>query len=190
MSTTVITKTVFFAAAPETVWAFLTEKDKLAQWFHPADKDLKQGEDYTLLDQHNGMTRICWGTVMEMNAPHRLVYTFTVNPLKGALTTVTWTLEQAAEGTRLTLTHEGVEAAAGVGIERLVDVEPDVLFVATDGPGTVLEQWSTTAAWLSMPAARDDAVFEVDRNQYARFRGLTTAEIIAADIVENAADGG
>ncbi len=113
MSTTVITKTVFFAAAPETVWAFLTEKDKLAQWFHPADKDLKQGEDYTLLDQHNGMTRICWGTVVEMNAPHRLVYTFTVNPLKGALTTVTWNLEPAAEGTRLTLTHEGVEAAAG-----------------------------------------------------------------------------
>ena len=30
-----ITKTVFLKAPRDTVWAFLTEKDKLARWFHP-----------------------------------------------------------------------------------------------------------------------------------------------------------
>lgn len=113
MTATSITKTVFFTARQETVWAFLTEKDKLAEWFHPAEADLKQGEDYTLLDQHGDMTRICWGTVLEMDPPRRLVYSFTVKPLNGAMTTVTWTLEEAAGGTRLTLVHEGIELAAG-----------------------------------------------------------------------------
>jgi iron complex transport system substrate-binding protein len=36
-----------------------------------------------------------------------------------------------------------------------------------------------------MSAVRNDAVYQVNRNQYARFRGLQTAEVIAANIVEN-----
>lgn len=74
---------------------------------------------------------------------------------------------------------------SGVGIERVIDVDPDILFVAVDGPGTVLEQWSTSSVWSSMSAVRNDAVYQVNRNQYARFRGLQTAEVIAANIVEN-----
>ncbi|GAB3600556.1 ABC transporter substrate-binding protein [Microbacterium tumbae] len=82
---------------------------------------------------------------------------------------------------------EAVES--GVGIERVLDVDPDVLFVAVDGPGTVLEQWSENAAWSSMSAVQDGEVYEVNRNQYARFRGLQTAEIIAADVVRNVVGG-
>ena len=85
----------------------------LARWFHPAEDDLKEGADYILLNQHDDMSRVCWGTVLEMRPYDSLVYTFTVNALVGALTTVRWTLEEAAGGTRLTLTHEGVEKAAG-----------------------------------------------------------------------------
>jgi iron complex transport system substrate-binding protein len=88
------------------------------------------------------------------------------------------------EALGLTPAIEGGEAVeSGVGIERLLAVDPDVLFVATDGPGTVLEQWRTNSAWATMAAVRNDAVHEVDRNQFARFRGLTTAEAIATDIV-------
>lgn len=78
---------------------------------------------------------------------------------------------------------------SGVGIERVLSVDPDVLFVAVDGPGTVLDQWSTNSAWASMAAVQDKAVYEVNRNQYARFRGLQTAEIIATDIVKNVTGG-
>ena len=59
------------------------------------------------------MSRQCWGTVQQW-APHsKLVYSFTVKPLNGAMTTVTWTLDPFQDGTRLTLLHEGVGVAGG-----------------------------------------------------------------------------
>ncbi|MEP0233342.1 SRPBCC domain-containing protein [Roseibium sp.] len=112
MTGTTIVKTVFFAAPPETVWAFLTQKSKLEKWFHPASSDLVQGEDYALLDRDNG-EKLCWGTVLEMDPVSRLVWSFTVKPLNGAMTKVIWELEETAGGTRLSLSHEGVEVAAG-----------------------------------------------------------------------------
>jgi len=111
-----ITKTVFFNASRETVWDFLTQSDKLAQWFHRTDADLKTGRDYALLIDHEdgSSDRICWGKVVDMQPPARLVYTFTFKGLRDAVTTVTWTLEEALGGTRLTLVHEGL-AEAGDG---------------------------------------------------------------------------
>ncbi|XYK80736.1 MAG: SRPBCC family protein [Labrenzia sp.] len=113
MTTTTLTKTIILDAPKDVVWAFLTERDKLARWFHPAEEDLKQGKEYTLLNQHKDMTRVCWGTVLELKPFDKLVYTFTLEQLQGALTTVSWVLEDAAGGTRLTLIHEGIENAAG-----------------------------------------------------------------------------
>jgi len=115
MTDAIITKSVFFAASRETVWAFLTEKDKLALWFHPAESDLAENQDYALIHKEDdgSTTKQCWGTVLEMDKPFRLVYTFTIKPLAGAMTTVTWTLEEAHGGTKLSLEHEGIGAAAG-----------------------------------------------------------------------------
>ena len=112
MSNTTINKTCFFAAPRETVWAFLTEKDKLAQWFHPSTADLAKGEDYALVDK-DSKEKICWGNVLEMEKPSKLIYTFTIGPLNSLMTTVTWTLEEIQDGTRLTLKHEGISKAAG-----------------------------------------------------------------------------
>lgn len=110
-----ITKSVFFSVSRETVWSFLTEKDKLGLWFHPAEADLAEKQDYALIQTADDgvVTKQCWGTVLEMEAPSRLKYTFTIKPLGGALTTVTWTLEEVHGGTRLSLVHEGISAAAG-----------------------------------------------------------------------------
>ncbi len=115
MTDATITKTSFFAASPDTVWAFLTQKDKLALWFHPAKENLESGKEYVLYHKEDEQNKkpVCWGDVLEMDAPNRLVYTFTVTPLGGAITTVSWTLEACAGGTKLSLKHEGVEAAAG-----------------------------------------------------------------------------
>lgn len=112
---TTIRKTIFFDASRETVWAFLTEKEKLAQWFHPAEKDFSVGEDYVCLETKDDgePVPIIWGRVLEMNPPEKLVTTFVINPFEGAETTVTWLLENAAGGTRLTLHHEGIAEAAG-----------------------------------------------------------------------------
>lgn len=114
MSNATINKTCFFAASRETVWSFLTEKDKLAQWFHPATADLAEGEDYKLVKKgSNPDEPVLWGTVLKMDKPSTLIYTFTFGAFNGATTTVTWTLEEIAGGTRLTLKHEGISEAAG-----------------------------------------------------------------------------
>lgn len=114
MSDATITKTVFFATSRETVWSFLTDKDKLAQWFHPADADLVEGQDYALVGKaEDGSTvKQCWGNVVQMDPPTSLVYSFTIKPLAGAMTTVSWMLEEVHGGTKLTLKHEGIGAAA------------------------------------------------------------------------------
>lgn len=115
MSNTTLSKTTIFDVPPETVWSFLTEKDKLATWFHPATADLVEGEDYALVseDENGEQTKLCWGTVLKMDKPNTLIYSFTISPLNGALTTVSWTLTKIKGGTQLTLNHEGIEAAAG-----------------------------------------------------------------------------
>ncbi len=117
MSETKIVKTVFFKAPAETVWSFLTDKEKLGKWYHPAEENLQAGQEYSLLEQNDdgSYRKIVWGKVLEMSAPHHLVQTFCINPLQGNETTITWQLEETLGGTMLTLTHEGIEAAAGEG---------------------------------------------------------------------------
>lgn len=121
-SHTTIQKTVFFNASRETVWAFLTEKDKLGQWFHPPEKNLAEGEDYTLIrtDGDGTQAPIIWGRVISMEPPNKLVTSFIITPFGGAETIVTWVLEEAAGGTRLSLTHEGVAEAAGPETLRML----------------------------------------------------------------------
>ena len=120
-----ITKTVFFKAPRQTVWAFLTEKDKLAKWFHPARADLETGREYVLLaDREDASAEpVCWGKVLEMEPPSRLVYTFTFKGLDDVTTTVTWILREAHGGTRLTLVHEGIGKAgvAALGLLTALD---------------------------------------------------------------------
>ena len=122
MTHTTITKSIFLDAPRETVWAFLTEKDKLALWFQPAEADLVENQDYALIKKEDdgSTTKICWGNVLEMQKPSRLVYTFTINPFGGAMTTITWTLEDAFSGTKLSLTHEGISEAAGEAAMNLL----------------------------------------------------------------------
>lgn len=122
MSSTTIIKTCFFSAPRETVWSFLTEKDKLAQWFHSSTADLTVGEDYALVRKNDKGEdeKICWGKILEMDKPNTLVYTFTVGPLYSAITTVTWTLEEIPDGTKLTLKHEDISKAVGNAAIRLL----------------------------------------------------------------------
>ena len=107
MSNSTITKTAFFATSPETLWAYLTEADKLGEWYHPARQDLQADQDYELYNPEND-ERWIWGSVLEWNPPKKLVYTFIIPPLENISSTVTWVLEEALGGTKLSITHEGI----------------------------------------------------------------------------------
>ena len=106
-----IVKTLFLKAPPAHVWKFLTEADQLALWFHRADADYAQGEDFALQTNSYGKEgeKLCWGRVIEMKKPERLVHTFTHDFINGVETTCTWTLEAVKGGTILTLVHDGWE---------------------------------------------------------------------------------
>ncbi len=113
--TTTITKSVFFNASRETVWSYLTDKDKLGEWYHPAVANLTAGSPYKLYEKGSDPEgpAMIWGDVKDMQSPSKLVTTFCIPPFGDVETIVTWTLEEAAGGTRLTVTHEGVAEAMG-----------------------------------------------------------------------------
>jgi len=114
MTTTTIRKTLFLKAKRETVWQYLTDKNKLGEWFHPAEENLVEGKPYALLGvAGDSSSKMCWGDVLTAEKPSSLIYTFTIKPMGGAMTTVKWTLEEAAGGTRVTLVHEGIGEAGG-----------------------------------------------------------------------------
>lgn len=79
---------------------------------------------------------------------------------------------------------------SGAGLERLIAINPDVLLVATDAGGTVLDQWKSNSAFANVAAVKSGKIFEVDRNQFSRFRGLKTAEMIVREILAKVYDAG
>lgn len=133
MTDTTLTKTIYLPTTPEVVWSYLTEKEKLGQWFHPSNVNLSEGNDYELLQQQKDGSeqKVCWGTVVAMDKPRSMEWTFTVTPLGGAMTKISWVLEASAGGTRLTLKHEGIGDAAGeaaLGLLQALDAGWDEHF--------------------------------------------------------------
>ena len=123
MSDMKLVKTLFLKAPPEHVWKFLTEKDKLAIWFHNAEEDVRDGGNFTLVSNSLGKEgeRIVWGEVIEFDPPRRLVHKFTHNFLNGAETTCEWTLSSVEGGTILRLEHTGWENAKEIAFSQGAD---------------------------------------------------------------------
>ena len=113
MTNDTITKTLFFSAPRETVWDFLTKKEKLATWFYPAEADLAAGQEYTLIRKADDGSSVkqCWGSVQKWNPPSQLTYSFSTKFFNGASSIVSWKLEEIQGGTKLTLEHSGISAS-------------------------------------------------------------------------------
>ncbi|NNC38342.1 MAG: SRPBCC domain-containing protein [Hyphomonadaceae bacterium] len=113
MQEATLVKTIYLQATLETVWSYLTQPDRLARWFHESDTALdKVGKEYKLLRDNPSDKGpvICWGEVLEVDKPNRLVHTFTHEWLKGAITTVVWELMPVDGGTQVTMTHSDLDA--------------------------------------------------------------------------------
>ncbi len=108
-----IVKTIWIDAEPGHVWSYLTDKDKLGDWFQPAEKSLTLGKDYVCYpapEEKDG-ARV-FGKVLEMEKPDRLVMTFNHAYLNHD-TQVTFTLAAKDGGTELVLVHNGFAGAPG-----------------------------------------------------------------------------
>lgn len=117
-----IVKTLFLPIAPKAAWAYLTEPDKLAKWFHAPKVALADGADYALHGRDSG-DKMCWGKVTTMTPHSHLTYTFSITPAPDLETIVDWTLEEVAGGTKITLRHSGFDGvgADGFGLIMALD---------------------------------------------------------------------
>lgn len=106
-----ITKTIFLKAPASHVWKFLTEADRLAEWFHRGGADFVANGEYALLTNSPGKEgeKLCWGKIVEFDPPRRLTHTFTHGHLGGVETSCSWTLTDSPGGTVLLLEHTGWE---------------------------------------------------------------------------------
>ncbi len=120
MSDTIIRKSIYLKASPAQVWAYLTDPDKLAIWFHKPQAPLVDG-DYAMYGTDSGK-KLMWGQVKRAQPYSVLEYTFTIEPMGDATSLVRWTLEEVPGGTRLSLEHSGLpQSADAFGLTLALD---------------------------------------------------------------------
>lgn len=104
---TTLHKCIYLKAEPKEVWAWLTEPEKLAEWFHKPKAPLAAGKRLELFGTTSGDLLI-WGEVRAAKPYEYLEYTFEIKHMQGADSVVKWTLDKVPGGTRLTMEHSGL----------------------------------------------------------------------------------
>jgi uncharacterized protein YndB with AHSA1/START domain len=109
-----ITATIDIAAPPERVFRALTSEEIVDWWVRPGvfdtrtwTGDVRVGGRWRASGLSRGQPYILGGEYLEVDPPRKLVHTWHLTGLDKRPTTVTFTLEQVAGGTRLTLLHSG-----------------------------------------------------------------------------------
>jgi len=121
MSDPVLRKSIYLKASPADVWAYLTEPEKMAQWFHKPKSTLTEGAPLEVFGTESG-EKLMWGEVRVARAPEYLEYTFTIKPMGDAVSVVKWTLDAVPGGTRLSLEHSGLaQGAEAFGLVLALD---------------------------------------------------------------------
>jgi uncharacterized protein YndB with AHSA1/START domain len=111
-----VTRELVIDASPETVWEFLTDPEKIKRWKGVlVSFDATAGAAYRI---EVIPTHIAAGKVVELDPPHRLVYTWgweQGGPVPPGSTTVEYELLPRGEGTLLRLTHRDLPGAGAAG---------------------------------------------------------------------------
>lgn len=64
-------------------------------------------------------------------------------------------------------------------LETLFTLNPDILFIARYGTGTMSDKWQSSPIWAQLKAVRNNKVFYVNGDLWSRWRGMTAGEVIA-----------
>lgn len=72
---------------------------------------------------------------------------------------------------------------ATIGLEQLLAINPQWLFVAHYRTESIVRKWQQDPLWQMLQAQQKQQVDAVDSNSWARMRGMFAAERIAADAV-------
>ncbi len=113
--TQMLRKEKFYPHPPEDVWIALTDPQALAEWLMPNNFEPVVGRTFRFhVDPMPGFGGITECEVLEVEAPLRLSYSWTILPSKPQAPrppamTVTWILTPEADGTRLVLEQQGLD---------------------------------------------------------------------------------
>ena len=109
MTDIILCKSIVLKADAETVWAFLTDPDKIGMWFHKPEAALKLGETYGMRGKDSGEIFMS-GKVLVAEPFTRLEYEFNLAPMGDVGSRVAWELIELEGGVQLNLTHTGIPA--------------------------------------------------------------------------------
>ncbi len=117
MSELTLTLTRHLPASPEVVFDAWTTPDHMANWLSPMTTasiprlDLRVGGEFQI-DMHGGeKDYVHTGRYLEIDRPHKLVFTWISEGTQQQETVVTLELKPDGDGTALTLTHERFPSA-------------------------------------------------------------------------------
>ena len=144
--TTTVQREITIAARPETVWEFLVDSDKATRWMGlNATLDARPGGLYLVDVIPNHTAR---GEFVEVDPPHRLVYTFGweanedgQNPVPPGSTTIEIELVPDGDGTLLRFVHELPSAEAAESHAKGWDHYLGRLAVAAGGGDAGADPW-------------------------------------------------
>ncbi|MCP8615304.1 ABC transporter substrate-binding protein [Salirhabdus salicampi] len=71
-----------------------------------------------------------------------------------------------------------------INLEQVVQFNPDIIFTMNAGEQTIINDWEDKTLWKEVSAVKNDAIYEVDRNTWSRFRGLISSETILEDAIQ------
>jgi ferric citrate transport system substrate-binding protein len=81
--------------------------------------------------------------------------------------------------------QDGDDRYNQINLEQVLQFNPDVIFTMVAGEQTVIDEWQDKALWNEISAVQNDAIYEVDRNMWSRFRGLISSEKILEEAINN-----
>lgn len=110
----------FYPHKREHVWDALTDSNAIKQWLMDNDFKPVVGHRFQFRAKPQPKWRgIVDGEVLAVEKPSRLVYTWKGEE-KYKPTTITWSLEEVPNGTKLTLYHTGFEGIGGFILSKLI----------------------------------------------------------------------
>lgn len=104
---------VHIRTTPEKLWEALSRPEHTRLYYYGMDiaTELRAGTpiEYLRAEPDGSVKKVIAGTVLEVDAPCRLVHSFAFQDKQDAPTRVSYAIEQVGELVRLTVTHEGFE---------------------------------------------------------------------------------
>ena len=76
------------------------------------------------------------------------------------------------------------EPYAMMSLESLIAADPDIIFLMKYSDVTIVDDWKKNPLWNALKAVKNNQIYEVRRQLWAKFRGMIAAELIVGDVIK------